>query len=103
MLTHLGVIARNQGDYDRAVSLYERSLAIDRQRGDRRSMAVVLNNLANIAGVRRDFDGAPAITYDLAPMKTVLPSSPTQQGAWCDRQTPRPPRAPNGRPGRPYL
>jgi predicted ATPase/transcriptional regulator with XRE-family HTH domain len=48
-----GVLAYEQSDYDRAIALYEESLALRRELGDRQGVAAMLNNLGIIA-VQRD-------------------------------------------------
>jgi predicted ATPase len=60
-----GVMAYEQGDYEEAKSLYERSLALRRKLGDKRGMIASLNNLANTALFQSDYDRAAA-TYEEA-------------------------------------
>lgn len=50
-----GTLARTQGDYVSARSLYEESLAIFRELGDRGAVAATLLNLANISQAQSDF------------------------------------------------
>jgi non-specific serine/threonine protein kinase len=57
-LNNLGLVAYVQGDYATARTLYEESLAIYRQTGDRWGIAVVLNNLGNAAYVQGDYNTA---------------------------------------------
>jgi len=51
-----GSMARTCGQYTKAHALYETSLALQRQRGDRRGEAVALNNLCLIARDQYDHD-----------------------------------------------
>jgi tetratricopeptide (TPR) repeat protein len=53
-----GVLASDQGDYLRAVALYEEGLALLRAIGDTRDIALILNNLGNVAGWRGDYQSA---------------------------------------------
>jgi predicted ATPase/DNA-binding winged helix-turn-helix (wHTH) protein len=53
-----GVLARNQGDYAAAKLLHEESLAIRRQRGDRRGIAASLGSLGGVANERGDYAAA---------------------------------------------
>jgi len=48
-LNHLGDVARCQGDEGRAISLYEESLTLFRQHGERQGIAAVLHNLGHEA------------------------------------------------------
>ena len=50
VLYRLGEIARNQGAYDRAAALYEESLAIRREFGDKRGIAAA--STARLDGAR---------------------------------------------------
>ena len=54
-LSNLGVIARSQGDYERAAELYEESLALLRTTGDDALVAGVLTNLGFLAQSRGDY------------------------------------------------
>jgi len=56
-----GVLARRQGDYPAAWARHEESLAIQRQLGDRRSMATSQNNLGNVAMEQGDIASARAL------------------------------------------
>jgi non-specific serine/threonine protein kinase len=49
-----GVVARERGEYDRAVALYEESLALRRELGDRRGIAEALEGLALVAADRAE-------------------------------------------------
>ena len=48
-LTGAGNLARNQGDYAEAQTLYEEALTLNGQLGDRQGIANTLNNLGNVA------------------------------------------------------
>jgi predicted ATPase/class 3 adenylate cyclase/Tfp pilus assembly protein PilF len=48
-LNGAGVLAEQQGDYQAARRLFQQSLALRRELGDKRGVAASLNNLANIA------------------------------------------------------
>ena len=48
-LNHLGDVARCQDDEGRATSLYEESLTLFRQHGERQGIAAVLHNLGHVA------------------------------------------------------
>jgi DNA-binding CsgD family transcriptional regulator len=52
-LERLGETTRLQGDYERALALYEESLALSRERGDTRNVATVLHNLGHV-GLQQD-------------------------------------------------
>jgi len=54
----LGVIANNQGDYERATDLHQQSLAIRQELGDQRTIANSLNNLGQIAFRQGDYERA---------------------------------------------
>ena len=56
-----GVLAFHQADYPDAHAKNEESLAIRRQLGDRKGMAVSLNNLGNVAAVQGEFASARAL------------------------------------------
>jgi tetratricopeptide (TPR) repeat protein len=56
-----GVLAYLQGDYARAVTRYQESLAIRRQRGDKAGVAASLNNLGLVAEDQGDHAGAVAL------------------------------------------
>ena len=56
-----GVLAYLQGDYARAVTRYQESLAIRRQRADKAGVAASLNNLGLVAEDQGDHAGAVAL------------------------------------------
>jgi predicted ATPase/class 3 adenylate cyclase len=60
-LNGAGNFAFYQDDYDRAVALYEESLALLRPLGDTRGIAGSLGNLANVAYVQGDYPRAAAL------------------------------------------
>jgi tetratricopeptide (TPR) repeat protein len=57
-INHLGDVARCQGDEERAVSLYQESLILFREHGERQGVAAVLHNLGHIALSQGDARGA---------------------------------------------
>ena len=52
VLNAAGVLSYHQGDYPAARALYEESLAIGRELGDRSGIAGSLGNLGNVASIR---------------------------------------------------
>lgn len=58
VLNNLGNLANELGDYTRARSAYEASLAIWRELGERHIIAMVLNNLGKLAGSQGDYERA---------------------------------------------
>jgi tetratricopeptide (TPR) repeat protein len=58
VLINLGDVAIEQGDYTTARSMFEESLAINRELGDKWRIAVVLNGLGRVAYVQRDYTTA---------------------------------------------
>ncbi|MFL5732491.1 MAG: tetratricopeptide repeat protein, partial [Chloroflexia bacterium] len=54
-LNGAGALAALQGDYATARSMYEESLAISRELGDKRGIAVSLGNLGNVAYGQGDY------------------------------------------------
>ncbi|HET9224124.1 MAG TPA: tetratricopeptide repeat protein, partial [Roseiflexaceae bacterium] len=59
-LTGAGGLAHAQSDYAQAIALYEESLALRRELGDKRGIAIVLNNLGLLARDRNDYASARA-------------------------------------------
>jgi non-specific serine/threonine protein kinase len=53
-----------QGDYARATALYEESLALDRELGDKQGIAISLNNLGIVAYLHGDYERAPALLHE---------------------------------------
>ncbi|MCI0561283.1 MAG: tetratricopeptide repeat protein, partial [Nitrososphaera sp.] len=51
-LNNLGLVARCQGDYERALMLHEESLALYQEVGDKSGIAACLEGLARVAGVQ---------------------------------------------------
>lgn len=72
VLQGAGVLAWNQADYTEARRLHEESLAIRRERGDRRGISVQLNNLGTVAMDRGDYDGARALLEESLALKWEL-------------------------------
>jgi hypothetical protein len=63
----LGSVAVFEGDYERAVSLYEESAALFRSAGDKMRLASVLGNLGTVANTQGDYErGRPLIEEALA-------------------------------------
>jgi predicted ATPase/class 3 adenylate cyclase len=60
-LNGAGVLASQQGDYDRAQSLHQESLSIVQELGERELIATSFNNLGMLALFRRDFTSAQAL------------------------------------------
>jgi predicted ATPase/class 3 adenylate cyclase len=60
-LNHLGDAARCQADQKRAISLYEESLTLFRQHGDRQGIAAVLHNMGHEALAQRDASRARSL------------------------------------------
>ncbi|MBI3966294.1 MAG: protein kinase, partial [Chloroflexi bacterium] len=60
-----GVLANAQGDYDRAIDLFEEALSLYRQAGDRSGVAASVNSLAEVARTRGEYEQAAAL-YDEA-------------------------------------
>jgi predicted ATPase/class 3 adenylate cyclase len=56
-----GVLAREQGDYARALALHEQSLVSFRDLGDRQGVADALNNLGTVASEQGDYVRAQAL------------------------------------------
>jgi predicted ATPase/class 3 adenylate cyclase len=56
-----GVLARDQGDYARALALHEQSLVSFRDLGDRQGVADALNNLGTVASEQGDYARAQAL------------------------------------------
>ena len=56
-----GVLAALQSDYDMARTLFEESLAVFRDLGNKQGIATVLNGLGNIAQERGDYSAAGAL------------------------------------------
>jgi non-specific serine/threonine protein kinase len=56
-----GVFAELEGDYQAARTLYEESIAIYRELGERRGIASCLSNLGSVAGAQGDDDAAQAL------------------------------------------
>jgi predicted ATPase/DNA-binding SARP family transcriptional activator len=67
-----GVLAWNQGDYPAARRLHEEGLAIMRTLGDKRAVAVQLNNLSNLALDQGDYDQARAMLEESLVIKREL-------------------------------
>jgi predicted ATPase len=56
-----GLLAWHQSDLEPAVAMFEESLALSRQLGDRHSMALALNNLGGVADLQGDFTRAAGL------------------------------------------
>ncbi|MEO8134062.1 MAG: tetratricopeptide repeat protein [Betaproteobacteria bacterium] len=71
-LSGAGVMAAQQGDYPAARVLYDESLAIRRQLGDRVGTATSLGNLANLAAAQGDYSSARALHEESLAIRSVL-------------------------------
>ncbi|HLK60521.1 MAG TPA: tetratricopeptide repeat protein [Chthonomonadaceae bacterium] len=67
-----GTLARMQGDYRSARSLYEEGLAIARELGDKRGLAESLLNLGNVAFNLGDYISARALYEEGLPLRREL-------------------------------
>ena len=63
-----GVLARRQGDYDGATRLFQEALAVWEHLGDRKNMAITLNNLSNVARYQGDYATARALLLQALPL-----------------------------------
>lgn len=57
-LNAAGILARAQGDHERASALYDASLALRRELGDRRAVGMSLNNLGTVSLDRGEYEQA---------------------------------------------
>jgi non-specific serine/threonine protein kinase len=57
-LLRCGTSSQNQGDYPEAQAMFEESLSIARERGERRHLGSALNNLGTLAYLRGDYPRA---------------------------------------------
>jgi predicted ATPase/DNA-binding SARP family transcriptional activator len=71
-LNAAGLLAFGQGDYVRATTLHEQSLALQRDLGDREGTAATLNNLGNIAVRIGDYAHAEALYKEALPLFKAL-------------------------------
>ncbi|MBI2761497.1 MAG: tetratricopeptide repeat protein [Chloroflexi bacterium] len=67
-----GLLAREQGDYDEAIRLLERGLALRRELGGLAGIAGSLNNLGATAGARGDHARAQALFDESLPLLREL-------------------------------
>lgn len=58
ILTHIGVIHRKKGEYDKAMKTYEEALALAEKVGAKRSYCDLWNNMAVIYSIRKQYDQA---------------------------------------------
>jgi predicted ATPase/class 3 adenylate cyclase/DNA-binding XRE family transcriptional regulator len=63
-LNGAGVLATIQDDFEQATALYEQSLALQRDLGDRQGIAACLNNLGNVAIDQGDYERAAILLED---------------------------------------
>jgi tetratricopeptide (TPR) repeat protein len=56
----LAQVAKNRGDYEQAIPLFEECLADARERGDRHSVGAILRSLGELVQMRGDYLGAAA-------------------------------------------
>ncbi|MBI3661212.1 tetratricopeptide repeat protein, partial [Candidatus Acetothermia bacterium] len=71
-LNGAGNLAFDQGDYAAARSLYQESLTIKRELGDKRGIAASLNNLGNVAYVQGDYVAARSFHQESLTIKREL-------------------------------
>ncbi len=83
-LNGAGVLAYNQGDYAPARALYEESLAIRREAGDRRGVAGSLCNLGNVAHVQGDYASARALYEESVAVFRELGDRQGVAGSLCN-------------------
>jgi tetratricopeptide (TPR) repeat protein len=57
-------VARSQSNYEQAAALYDESLALSRQVGDRWLLAIVLHNTGHVAQYQGDYDRAVALAEE---------------------------------------
>jgi len=58
VLNNMGIVYLRQGDWDRALEMYGKSLEIRERLGDHHGMAQTLGNIGNVYRVKGDWDGA---------------------------------------------
>jgi non-specific serine/threonine protein kinase len=75
-LNNLGNLANDLGDYGRAQRLYEQSLAIRQELGDRRAVASTLNNLGLLATNQGDHARARALLDENLAIRQELRDEP---------------------------
>lgn len=71
ILTHLGILARDEGEYDRARTYTLEGLEAARRTGDEIDIAVVLNSLADLARLEGNYDQAASIYEETASMAST--------------------------------
>jgi predicted ATPase/transcriptional regulator with XRE-family HTH domain/Tfp pilus assembly protein PilF len=72
-----GVLAHQQGDYERATTLYEESLTLSRALGDGRGEADALNNLGTVAHQRGDYGQATTLYEESLAHLRALDEAPS--------------------------
>ena len=75
-LTGAGALAAVQGDFAAARALYEESLAIRRQRGNRPGIALSLNSLGNLSYNQGDFAAARALYEESLAIRRAVEDRP---------------------------
>jgi tetratricopeptide (TPR) repeat protein len=78
----LGDIARYRGDYDRAEVLYNQSLAVRTELGDRAGMATSWGCLGDIARYRGDYDRAEVLYNQSLAVRTELGDRAGMATSW---------------------
>ena len=58
VLNCIGLLTRNQGEYEKAEKFFKRSFKLSKENGDKQSIAVSLNGLAKIAEEKGNYDRA---------------------------------------------
>jgi tetratricopeptide (TPR) repeat protein len=74
-LACLGMVARDHGDFDRAVPWLEEALILSRDVGDRRTIAFTLLQLGNAARDRGDFERGRRLLEECLALNRALGSS----------------------------
>ena len=57
-LNNIGIIYKSQGNYDKALSLYERGLKIEKKRGNKEMVASTMNNIAAVYILKSNYNEA---------------------------------------------
>jgi predicted ATPase/DNA-binding NarL/FixJ family response regulator len=72
VLIRAGLIAREQGDYERSVALIEESLALARRLGDKVSVATALKNLGWAALLRNELERASELSQEAVSLQREM-------------------------------
>ena len=63
-LSFLAIVSQSRGDYERATKLYEESMDLFREQGDKHSLAYCLNNLGMVVYSQGDLGRAAQLTEE---------------------------------------